>query len=115
MNDPDPMELEEELARGTYLSEASEGISNLLTVGPDGTSNYGQNNDPDRGNYEPVVQDKKQDTDLVKTFLNRGQRSFVLRGLQRAKEVYVLFQEALGSARWRSSTPWLGASGDLCG
>lgn len=36
-----------------------------------------------------------QANDPVETFLNSGQRTVVLRGLQRAKEVNALFQEAL--------------------
>ncbi|CAK8989357.1 Uncharacterized protein SCF082_LOCUS1772, partial [Durusdinium trenchii] len=85
--------------RGTYMNESSDGTSNNLIVEPDGTSgSLGDFEDPET--YEPVVPDRQQPSsrpiDPVETLLNRGQRTTVLRGLQRAKEVNALFQEALG-------------------
>lgn len=63
---------------------------------PDGTSNSMNEDLMGASNYEPVIPDKLHTHDPVETFLNRGQRTTILRGLQRAKEVNAFFQEALG-------------------
>ena len=101
VSDPNLMDTTEEATpAGTYMNESSDGTSNNLMVEPDGASGSFVGDFEDPETYEPVVPDRPQPSsrpiDPVETLLNRGQRTTVLRGLQRAKEVNALFQEALG-------------------